>query len=88
MRVALIKPPLGKNLGLEMITFVEPPGLECIAGGLEPLGRECLIIDLRLDGEDPGLERARVYRPGVVGIQCNFTTERFRALRRPRVFPC
>ncbi len=64
-----------------MITFVEPLGLECVAGGLEQEGHECQIIDLRIDGMEEGLRKARSFAPDVVGLQCNFTTERFRTLR-------
>lgn len=84
MRVAMLKPPIGGILGLEMLTFVEPLGFICIAGGLEELGHECKIIDLRIDGEELGLELVRDFAPDVVGLQCNFTTERFRTLKLAR----
>ncbi len=84
MKVAFIKPHTGGVLGLEMITFVEPLGLEYIAGGLEPDGHECRIFDLRIDGVEPGLARCRDFEPDVVGLQCNFTTERFRTLEMAR----
>ena len=84
MRVALIKPPVGGILGLEMLTFVEPLGLECVAGALEPHGHECKILDLRIDGEDAGLARCAAFGPRVVGLQCNFTTERYRLMRLVR----
>jgi hypothetical protein len=35
MRVSFVKAPIGGIIGLEMITFVEPLGLECVAGALE-----------------------------------------------------
>ena len=54
MKVCFLKPNIGGVLGLEMITFVEPLGLECIAGGLEPDGHDCKILDLRIDGVDQG----------------------------------
>jgi len=84
MRVALLKPPIGGILGLEMLTFVEPLGLECVAATLEPLGHECRIFDLRIDGEDAGISRCAEFGPRVVGIQCNFTTERHRLMRLVR----
>ncbi len=84
MKVALLKPPIGGILGLEMLTFVEPLGLECVAGALEPLGHECKILDLRIDGEDAGVTRCAAFGPRVVGLQCNFTTERFRLMRLVR----
>jgi radical SAM superfamily enzyme YgiQ (UPF0313 family) len=81
MKVAFLKPPIGGILGLEMLTFVEPLGLECVAGGLEAAGHECRIFDLRIDGEEKGLDLCRRFAPDVVGLQCNFTTERNRTLR-------
>jgi radical SAM superfamily enzyme YgiQ (UPF0313 family) len=81
MNVAFVKAPIGGILGLEMLTFVEPLGLICIAGGLEEQGHTCRIIDLRIDGEEPGMADCRQFGPDVVGLQCNFTTERYRALR-------
>jgi len=84
MRVAFLKAPVGGIIGLEMITFVEPLGLECVAGGLELEGHECRIVDLRIDGFEPGLAKARSFDPEIVGLQCNFTTERFRLLRLAR----
>lgn len=84
MRVALLKAPIGGILGLEMLTFVEPLGLICVAGGLEALGHEVRVFDLRIDGEEAGLARCREFAPDVVGLQCNFTTERFRAGRLAR----
>ena len=35
MKVSFLKAPIGGIIGLEMITFVEPLGMECVAGGLE-----------------------------------------------------
>ncbi len=84
MKVAFLKPHTGGVLGLEMITFVEPLGLECVAGAIEPDGHECKILDLRIDGVEPGLAECRAFEPDVVGLQCNFTTERFRTLEMAR----
>ncbi|HEY0554837.1 MAG TPA: radical SAM protein [Thermoanaerobaculia bacterium] len=81
MRVAFLKPPIGGILGLEMLTFVEPLGPISIAGGLEAEGHTCRVFDLRIDGEDQGMALCRSFAPDVVGLQCNFTTERFRLLR-------
>ena len=81
MRVSFLKAPIGGIIGLEMITFVEPLGIECVAGGLELEGHTCQIVDMRLDGVEPGLAKMRAFGPDIVGLQCNFTTERFRALR-------
>ena len=81
MKVAFLKPPIGGILGLEMLTFVEPLGPICVAACLEAEGHECKVIDLRIDGESKGLEICRRFDPDVVGLQCNFTTERNRTLR-------
>lgn len=81
MKVAFLKPPIGGILGLEMLTFVEPLGPISIAGGLEAEGHECRVFDLRIEGEEHGLDLCRRFAPDVVGLQCNFTTERFRTLR-------
>ena len=84
MKVAFLKPPIGGILGLEMLTFVEPLGLLCVAGGLEEAGHECKILDLRIDGMDEGFDQAKRFDPDVVGLQCNFTTERYRTLELAR----
>jgi radical SAM superfamily enzyme YgiQ (UPF0313 family) len=81
MKVTFLKPPIGGIIGLEMITFVEPLGLECVAGGLEREGHTCQIVDLRIDGLEKGFAKARAFEPDIVGLQCNFTTERFRMMR-------
>ncbi len=81
MKVTFLKAPIGGIIGLEMITLVEPLGLECVAGGLEEHDHQCQIIDLRIDGMEKGMKRLRELSPDIVGLQCNFTTERYRALR-------
>jgi radical SAM superfamily enzyme YgiQ (UPF0313 family) len=81
MRVAFLKPPVGGILGLEMLTFVEPLGPICVAASLEAEGHECRVIDLRIEGEAQGLALTRAFDPGLVGLQCNFTTERNRTIR-------
>ncbi|HEX6898512.1 MAG TPA: radical SAM protein [Thermoanaerobaculia bacterium] len=81
MNVAFLKPPIGGILGLEMLTFVEPLGPISIAGGLEQDGHTVRIFDFRIDGEEKGMALCRAFGPQVVGLQCNFTTERFRTLR-------
>src|ERR1700682_4870236 len=57
MKVSFLKAPIGGIIGLEMITFVEPLGLECVAGGLENEGHACQILDLRIDGMEKGMDR-------------------------------
>jgi len=81
MRIAMLKPPIGGILGLEMLTFVEPLGFICIAGGLEQDGHDCKIVDLRIDGEEHGIEQTKAFAPELIGLQCNFTTERFRTIK-------
>jgi radical SAM superfamily enzyme YgiQ (UPF0313 family) len=81
MRLSFLKAPIGGIIGLEMITFVEPLGLECIAGGLEDAGHTCQIVDMRIDGIEKGFSKVRAFAPDIIGLQCNFTTERFRSLR-------
>jgi radical SAM superfamily enzyme YgiQ (UPF0313 family) len=81
MHIVFLKPPIGGILGLEMLTFVEPLGPISIAGGLEADGHGVQVIDLRLEGEDRGMAMCRAFEPRVVGLQCNFTTERRRTLR-------
>ncbi|HXG59678.1 MAG TPA: radical SAM protein [Thermoanaerobaculia bacterium] len=84
MKVAFLKPPIGGILGLEMLTFVEPLGPICVAACLERDGHECKVVDLRIEGEDAGVELCRRFDPDVVGLQCNFTTERNRTVRLAR----
>jgi radical SAM superfamily enzyme YgiQ (UPF0313 family) len=81
MKVAFVKPPVGGILGLEMLTFVEPLGPICVAACLEAEGHECKVYDLRIDGEEHGLAECKKFAPDVVGLQCNFTTERNRTVR-------
>ncbi len=81
MKIVFLKPPIGGILGLEMLTFVEPLGPISIAGVLEAEGHTCAVIDFRIDGEEQGMALCRSFAPDVVGLQCNFTTERFRVLR-------
>jgi radical SAM superfamily enzyme YgiQ (UPF0313 family) len=84
MKVAFLKPPVGGILGLEMLTFVEPLGPICVAACLEAEGHQCAVVDLRIDGEERGFEICRTFAPDVVGLQCNFTTERNRTIHLAR----
>jgi radical SAM superfamily enzyme YgiQ (UPF0313 family) len=81
MRASFVTTPISGIIGLEMITFVEPLGLECVAGALEADGHQCQIVDLRIDGLEPGLAKVRRFAPELIGIQCMFTTQRFRVVR-------
>ena len=84
MKAAFLKPPIGGILGLEMLTFVEPLGLECVAAALEEDGHECLIVDLRIDSLEPGMAKIDAFEPRLIGVQCNFTTERNRTVKLTR----
>jgi len=75
VHTSLVKIPT-RALGLDMISFLEPLGLECVAGALETAGHACSILDLRIDGVDEGLVHLRNRAPGLIGVQCSFTTER------------
>src|SRR6266513_4728375 len=86
VKVTFLKPPIGGILGLEMLTFVEPLGPICVAACLEAGGHECKVIDMRIEGEEQGLALCRAFDADVVGLQCNFTTERKRTIRlAPRI---
>ena len=80
MNVAFLKPPIGGILGLEMLTFVEPLGPICVAGASRRTATNagsstCASTARTGPG---GLPR---FAPDVVGLQCNFTTERNRTIR-------
>jgi len=81
LKVAFLKPPVGGILGLEMLTFVEPLGPICVAACLEQEGHQCKVFDLRIEGQEHGLALCKTFDPDVVGLQCNFTTERNRTIR-------
>ncbi|MCP4663621.1 MAG: hopanoid C-3 methylase HpnR, partial [bacterium] len=80
MRVSLIKASNDGIVGLQMITFVEPLGLECVAGTLEQEGHTCQIVDFRLETMDEGFAKLRAFGPDIVGLQGGFTTERYRVV--------
>jgi radical SAM superfamily enzyme YgiQ (UPF0313 family) len=84
MKIAFLKPPIGGILGLEMLTFVEPLGPICVAACLEAAGHECKVIDMRIDGEEKGLTDCHAFGADIVGLQCNFTTERNRTVALAR----
>src|SRR5260370_15874641 len=64
-----------------MLNLCEQRGPICVAACLEQEGHDCKIFDLRIEGEEQGLALCREFDPGVVGLQCNFTTERNRTIR-------
>ena len=66
MRVAFVKPPVGGILGLEMLTFVEHLGPICVAACLEVEGHTAAVFDLRIEGEEQGLESCRTFNPDIV----------------------
>jgi radical SAM superfamily enzyme YgiQ (UPF0313 family) len=62
------------------VAFIKPPiggilGLEMLTF-VEPLGPICVAACLEADGHE-----CKVFDPDVVGLQCNFTTERNRTIR-------
>lgn len=80
MRICLLRLPATAVLGLDMITLTEPLGLECVAGALEAIGHACCIVDMRIDSPLRAMAQVRRFQPDVIGIQCNFTAERFAAV--------
>lgn len=78
-RICLMTPPAGDALGLEMVTMLEPLGLICIAAALEEHGHDCLILDLRIEGTN-WLDKVSSFDPHVIGVQCNFTSDRVRVV--------
>lgn len=77
-RVSFLTPPAGNALGLEMITMLEPLGLICIAGALQECGHECQVLDLRIESSSGWLAKLESFAPQVIGVQCNFTSDRCR----------
>ncbi len=75
MRVLLIQPPQGTNLGLSRAIIPEPLGLESIAAGLLQDSHDVRILDLRIRSPKRLAEEIRSFAPGAVGISCSFTTD-------------
>ena len=78
MRVLLVQPNQEHTRGFQQMGRLEPLGLEMIAGGLMP-EHEVALLDLRLQPD--GLRQALLdYRPDLVGVTCNFTTDVYQTL--------
>ena len=43
-------------------------------------GHTCKIVDFRFEERDEGLQKVHAFGPDIVGLQCNFTTERYRVV--------
>src|SRR5256885_16519648 len=66
MKIAFIKPPIGGILGLEMLTFVQPPGPIFVAACLEADGPQCKVYDPRLHREETGLPACQKFGSDVL----------------------
>lgn len=78
MKVLLVQPPQFGKPGFNKIAFVEPLGLEMVAGALIP-EHEVRIHDMRVDDR---LEKAiDDFRPDALGISCSFTIDVYRTRR-------
>ncbi|MHB1361906.1 MAG: B12-binding domain-containing radical SAM protein [Thermoleophilia bacterium] len=78
MKILLVQPPQFGKPGFNKIAFVEPLGLEMVAGALLPR-HEVRIQDMRVDDR---LEAAIAdFRPDAIGISCSFTIDVYRSRR-------
>lgn len=68
MKVLLFRPrPHKETLGLQNVMICEPLELEYISANIEPLGHECIIVDMII--EKKSVEYfVNLYKPDVVGI--------------------
>ena len=83
MRILLIQPSQERTRGFQRMACLEPLGLEMIAGVLAPR-HEVLLLDLRLEADR--LSSALMdFRPALVGISANFTTDLYQALSLAKV---
>ena len=72
MRVLLIQPPVPNRLGYRAVSFIEPLGLQAVAGALVDR-HEVRILDARLDAD---IERhLAAFQPQAVGITASFTAD-------------
>jgi hopanoid C-3 methylase HpnR len=81
MKVLLIQPPQGTNLGLSRALITEPLGLENIAASLLEDSHDVRILDLRIKNIKRLYEEIRYFSPHAVGISCSFTTDVYPTLR-------
>ena len=79
MRVLLIQPGFGNNLGFQRLGLVEPLGLEMVAASLIACSHEVKILDLRIE---TNLEKwINDFDPSLCGISCSFTIGVYQTLR-------
>src|ERR1700751_3085601 len=81
MRVLLIQPPQGTDLGLSRVLITEPLGLENIASSLLEDLHDVRILDLRIEKLNRLSEEIRHFSPQAVGVSCSFTTDVYPTLR-------
>src|SRR3990170_3818449 len=75
MRVLLIQPHQGTNLGLSRVLITEPLGLENVATPLLEDFHDVRILDLRIENLKKLSEEICYFAPQAVGISCSFTTD-------------
>jgi len=79
MKILLIQPGFGKELGFQRTAFVEPLGLEMVASSLLAHGHEAKILDLRIE---KNLEKwIKDFVPSICGISCSFTIGVYQTLK-------
>ncbi|MHB1415843.1 MAG: B12-binding domain-containing radical SAM protein [Chloroflexota bacterium] len=76
MRILLVQPGFGRELGVGRLSLVEPLGLETVAGGLG--GHDVRLLDLRIEGSL--LSALKAFRPSLLGIHCSFTVDVYKTL--------
>ncbi len=68
MKVLLFRPrPHKETIGLQNVMICEPLELEYIAANIEPLGHECIIVDMIIEKKGVSYFVDK-YKPDVVGI--------------------
>lgn len=83
MNVLLIQPDNSDTIGLANVSFVEPTGLEAIAGSLLSDGQKVRIVDLRVAASNADSYLKSVvdeFKPDVVGLSCSFTPDVYRTI--------
>jgi len=85
MRVLLVQPYQGTDLGLSRVLITEPLGLENIASPLLEDLHDERILDLRIEKLNTLSEESRCFSPQAVGISCSFTTDVYPTLQVAKV---
>lgn len=68
MKVLLFRPrPHKETIGLQNVMICEPLELEYISANIEPLGHECIIVDMILEKKSVSYF-VKLHKPDVVGI--------------------